>query len=109
MSIISGVYKIVNKHNGKVYIGSSKDVRIRGDKTNSFKVGISSDPRARLKAMQVGSPVKLLLTRAVEVQNPESVEKELHSAFAKYRIHGEWFSMPWKEAVDIFDSIVQHS
>jgi len=82
---------------------------IRGDKTNSFKVGISSDPRARLKAMQVGSPVKLLLTRAVEVQNPESVEKELHLAFAKYRIHGEWFSMPWKEAVDIFDSIVQHS
>lgn len=81
---------------------------IRGDKTNSFKVGISSDPRARLKAMQIGSPIKLLLTRAVEVQNPESVEKELHSVFAKYRIHGEWFSMPWKDAVEIFDSIIKN-
>ena len=81
---------------------------IRGDKTNSFKVGISSDPRARLKAMQIGSPIKLLLTRAVEVQNPESIEKELHSVFAKYRIHGEWFSMPWKDAVEIFDSIIKN-
>lgn len=79
---------------------------IRGDKTNSFKVGISSSPRDRLKAMQTGSPVKLLLTRDVEIPNPLEVERLLHKEFDKCKIHGEWFSMPWKDAVEIFDSIV---
>ena len=79
---------------------------IRGDHTNTFKVGISSEPRSRLKNMQTGCPVKLILSRSVEVKNTESVEKELHKAFSKYKIHGEWFSMPWKNALKIFDSIV---
>lgn len=82
---------------------------IRGDKTNSFKVGISSDPRARLKSLQVGSPVKLLLTRSVEVENPKNIEAELHKAFAKCKIHGEWFSMPWKEALVVFDATLSSS
>lgn len=79
---------------------------IRGDKTNSFKIGISSNPRNRLKTMQTGSPVKLLLTRDIEVLNPVEIERLLHKEFAKYKIHGEWFSMPWKDAIEIFDSIV---
>jgi len=79
---------------------------IRADKTNSFKIGISSNPHKRLKSMQVGSSAKLLLTRDVEVNNPLEIEGLLHKEFDRYKIHGEWFSMYWKEAVEIFDSVV---
>lgn len=54
-----------------------------------IKIGRADDPEARLKALQVGSPVSLRLCRAEEA--PVVWEARLHQAFAKYREHGEWF------------------
>lgn len=77
---------------------------IRAVNTRMFKVGISSDPRRRLKEMQIGSPAKLVLTRNVACSNAADVERKIHECFAKYRSHGEWFSCPIEKALSIFDS-----
>lgn len=69
-----------------------------------FKVGVSSNPRKRLIEMQIGSPSKLALSRSIACFNAVSVEKIIHSKFAKYHSHGEWFRFNVNEALVIFDS-----
>lgn len=45
--------------------------------------------RDRLRALQTGSPVRLLLKSVIEGE--QDLERELHRRFAKLRLHGEWF------------------
>lgn len=76
---------------------------IRAINTEKFKIGISADPRKRLKTMQIGSPVKLVLSRDIECTDAALVEKKIHACFDKYKVHGEWFSLPIQQALEIFD------
>lgn len=54
-----------------------------------IKIGVASDPLARLRDLQTGSPAKLILLASVEGGRDE--ERSLHSLFDAYRAHGEWF------------------
>lgn len=54
-----------------------------------MKIGLSGDPEKRLRSMQSGSPVPLVLlhTEAGDFER----EMELHHRFDLYRVRGEWF------------------
>lgn len=54
-----------------------------------MKIGTTRDVQARLKGLQEGSPVKLVVVHA----EPGDLkrERELHTRFAHLREHGEWF------------------
>lgn len=54
-----------------------------------IKIGRADDPEARLRGLQVGSPVKLKLCSFHEADT--EMEMRLHFLFAAYREHGEWF------------------
>jgi len=54
------------------------------------KIGYSTAPESRLKAMADWSPVKLSLV--YQEDGGELLEKALHRHFADCRVHGEWFS-----------------
>lgn len=54
-----------------------------------IKIGRADDPRARLRELQIGSPLILRLCRSERA--PQTWETRLHQAFAAYRMHGEWF------------------
>lgn len=54
------------------------------------KIGVSADPRGRLKSLQTASPVRLELALVLPGQGADG-EAALHARFAAYRSHGEWF------------------
>lgn len=54
-----------------------------------IKIGRAKDPERRLRGMQVGSPVRLVLRR--KIWTHPSTETWLHHRFASDRLHGEWY------------------
>jgi len=60
---------------------------------NYVKIGYTKDnPKKRLSAIQGYCPLRLEIL--LVIPGGFSVEKNLHSKFEKYRIHGEWFNLP---------------
>ncbi len=53
------------------------------------KVGRSSNPYKRLRALQTSNADPLMLLCAIE--GPPQLEKTLHGIFDSYRLSGEWF------------------
>lgn len=54
------------------------------------KIGWTQQPmRERLKCIQNGSPVKLIVLAILPAERPR--ERWYHKVFAPYRLHGEWF------------------
>ncbi len=64
--------------------------------TGAFKVGRSSDPKRRLRDLQVGSPFKLKIILVVEGMGWR--ERKVHAALHGFRsqgtYQGEWFIEP---------------
>jgi hypothetical protein len=59
---------------------------------NHVKLGLSSNPRSRLRTLQTGNPHKLKLIWTFPCTNMAELEDRLHKVFDKYRIAGgEWF------------------
>lgn len=54
-----------------------------------IKIGRTFDPEWRLKELQIGSPIPLVLM--AEAKGSAKVESFLHSYFDEYRENGEWF------------------
>ena len=54
-----------------------------------IKIGITDNLSLRLAGLQCGCPYKLKVIGAV--QAVPSIERNLHIAFAQYRLSGEWF------------------
>ena len=64
-----------------------------------IKIGKARDPDARLRDLQVGSPVKLKMLGKVKCRDDSharSIEKFAHSLFYKQRKRGEWFRLSEK-------------
>ena len=65
---------------------------IKNELTGNVKIGISRDPVARLKQLQVGNDGKLTLLCTISASNGFSDESTLHNRFERYNVRGEWFS-----------------
>lgn len=78
---------IWGKSEGLIYfIGASE----QAEAPRWIKVGFTAgDPRARLRAMQTGCPLELVLIASIP--GPMKAETEMHEVFADERVRGEWF------------------
>lgn len=75
---------------------------IIGDKErNVCKIGISGDPHERLKSIQTGYPWRLDIWLELAINNPERIEKILHTRFGEYRLNGEWFDAAVFKKLDL--------
>lgn len=70
--------------------------------TGQIKIGIAANPAARLRDLQVGSPVALSLLCECEGGRPQ--EREYHRRFAAHRLHGEWFA-PHQEIIAEIEAV----
>lgn len=77
--------KTVQHQSRKLYV-------IRAGKSTLFKIGISNNPKARLRTLQIKSPLPLELLLAVTVESVDR-EREAHRILASCRQHGEWFDL----------------
>lgn len=57
-----------------------------------IKIGQTSSIDGRIRELQVGSPLKLLVLHAYRVSDASGEEQALHFKFRKHRLHGEWFA-----------------
>jgi hypothetical protein len=54
------------------------------------KIGIATNPRSRVQAMQTARPgIKLL----GDISGGRRLEEQLHRRFSEFRITGEWFRL----------------
>jgi len=59
-----------------------------------FKIGVSTDPKRRLRDISTLSPVPITLYRTYKLgDNAYSVERRAHAMFNSVRLHGEWFKL----------------
>ena len=59
-----------------------------------IKIGVTENLACRVKTMQNGSPVRLVVYARLDLATKDAallVESELHKRFAEHRSHGEWF------------------
>jgi putative transposon-encoded protein len=66
------------------------------------KIGHSVDVDRRLTEIQPGHPFELQVARLFEGVDP-AFESWLHTRFADYRLHGEWFDETVIELIDAKD------
>lgn len=61
-----------------------------------YKVGISKNPKERLRALQTGHPERLQLHYMVEAEHsqPKLLETAVHRNIKQYNTTGEWFDVP---------------
>ena len=74
-----------------------------------FKIGRSQQFEARLQSLQTASPFPLRIRKHIQTDNAAALEKYLHTRYAEYRRHGEWFEIPpdflrWLLLEDFCDS-----
>jgi len=72
---------MASSSNGYTYI-------VRAGDTHLYKIGSSQNVKQRLTSLQSGSAQLLEIIATVEGSH---IEKVLHTIFAEYRQHGEWF------------------
>ncbi len=61
-----------------------------------IKIGVAKDVIKRLSTIQTSSPRKLKLVCVIPCdteENAYSLERKLHSCYARFRTNGEWFSI----------------
>lgn len=79
----------------------SSYIYIIGSDNPPYKIGISKDPQQRLKSIQTGHPhqLQILELRETDSKKTKLLESVIHKHLNRYRMKGEWFDIPLKEAI----------
>lgn len=61
--------------------------------TGHYKIGLSVDPRSRIKHFDTKMPVEVKLVHVIETDDMQRLEGELHRRYEGQRVTGEWFEL----------------
>ncbi len=73
------------------------------------KIGVSSNPQARVGQIQTGCPFKVTLLHSAALPNrgeAEAQESIIHGVYEDRRIIGEWFKMDREIATEAIDCAI---
>lgn len=65
---------------------------IRGNDSN-YKIGITKNPKQRLKQLQTGNSDTLTLIETYQSEYASKIESSLHNQYNHVRNEGEWFDL----------------
>lgn len=71
-------------------LGNTNLYFIRGVKGGPIKIGLANDVEQRRAAMEMGSPVRLVVMHILRDASRE-IEAWMHAKYKRRRLHGEWF------------------
>lgn len=69
---------------------------VEAERSKHIKIGISDDPKKRLRQLQTANHEKLVLLYVVKLESKEAaqnLEEHLHEKYAKHKVHLEWFAL----------------
>lgn len=72
---------------------------IQNLETSKYKIGISKNPKKRIKQLQTGSGEEIKLIHEFKSEFPRKVETAMHNRYGHLRAHGEWFYLSISEDV----------
>jgi len=58
-----------------------------------YKIGISNNPKRRIKELQTGNSSPLKLVETYQSEHAEKIERTLQRRYSYLRKEGEWFDM----------------
>jgi hypothetical protein len=73
------------------------------DEFSWYKIGFSKSCEIRADQLGILLPFKIELFAAWRSYDARALEKEFHSKYARYNIHGEWFGMTWEQRDHLID------
>lgn len=76
---------------------------IRNEETGNYKIGVSVNPRKRIKQLQTGSGEELQLIESFRSRYPRRIENALHQKYRHLRRSGEWFYLSIEDEVSFID------
>lgn len=59
---------------------------------DQLKIGVTNNIQRRIKQLQTGNPIPIILEYIDERSNPIKAERYLHSQLSQFRVQGEWFT-----------------
>jgi hypothetical protein len=65
---------------------------VQAKATKYYKIGVSKEAHRRLKSLQVGTPLELIVCDRIFAMDCKKLEKALHEYYDAYSIRGEWFN-----------------
>jgi len=80
---------------------------IRAQENGMYKIGVSKDPKVRIKQLQTGSNEDLVIIESFLSKYPHKVETSLHNKFAPTKKRGEWFSLGIEEEVEFISECMK--
>jgi hypothetical protein len=80
-------FEIPSEIKGTMYVYA-----IREMDSGNIKLGISRNPKARLKDLQIGNSSRLELVASCEAKNRYQDERLVQKDNQEFHIHGEWFT-----------------
>lgn len=70
---------------------------IKNTEESYYKIGVSKDPKKRIKELNTGNSAELVLVEMYESELAYKIERTLHRKYSYMRKHGEWFDLSIKE------------
>lgn len=93
------------KKNVSDYTENKTAIYIIEGKRNIVKIGISKDPKKRLRGLKTGSPYELELLATNWSCMSTVIETRLHVKYKQYQLSGEWFKLPENELVKLIGAV----
>src|SRR5690348_8393587 len=87
--------------NNRMMTGAKSGIYLITTSSGMAKIGVSLDPKSRLKTFQTGSSVPLKLFKYLEVQDYKTAfhtERLVHKKLSAFRKYGEWFDVDLETA-----------
>ena len=72
---------------------------IRGN-NGKYKIGISKNPKERIRALQTGNSEQLKIIETYESENAGTIEFALHAQYSHVKKTGEWFDLSISDEVN---------
>lgn len=69
--------------------------------SNMYKIGHTSEVKARFDQIQSCCPLELLLIHTIESRNCCALEQAIHKKYNLKHIRGEWFELCFEDVADI--------
>lgn len=66
---------------------------IKNSEESYYKIGVSKDPKKRIKELNTGNSAKLLLVDMFETDYAYKIEGTLHRKYSYLKKHLEWFDL----------------
>jgi hypothetical protein len=67
---------------------------------STFKIGVSKNPKRRIKSVQTGNEGKLKIFCTYPSEYAYKIEKTLHRLYSHCKCEGEWYNISLVEAYD---------